>query len=205
MKKYIFILLPLLAFCSPPSSHENSTETNDVTKSIHSKATEALAFCKENNMHTEYCILIDMNIHSGKNRFFVYNFNTDSIVDQGLVSHGCGDKPWGMDFSKENPAFSNTPDSHLSSLGKYKIGKRGYSNWGIHINYKLHGLEKLNSNAYKRFIVLHSWAAMPTEEIFPTGAPEGWGCPALSDEFMKRIDKRLHKNNQPVLLWIFNK
>ena len=116
-----------------------------------------------------------MSIHSGKKRLFLYDLKDKKIVQSGLCSHGCGEAPWGEDETKETPLFSNVPDSHLSSIGKYRIGKRGYSNWGIHVNYKLHGLEATNSKAYSRFIVLHSWDAIEDEETFPQGAPEGWG------------------------------
>ena len=167
------------------------------------KTGEALLYCKENQLNTDYCILIDMGIHSGKNRLFIYDFTQDSIVSSGLCSHGCCDLQWGMDFSKTNPTFSNVPDSHCSSLGKYKIGKRGYSMWGINVNYKLHGLEKSNSKAYGRFIVLHSWEMVDNYEIYPSGTPEGWGCPAVSDQQMHFLDKLLKKQEKPVLLWIY--
>ena len=36
-------------------------------------------------------------------------------------------------------------DSYCSSLGKYKVGIRSYSKWGINVHYKLHGLEATNN------------------------------------------------------------
>lgn len=143
-----------------------------------------------------------MNIHSGKNRMFLWNFSQNSIQIQGLSSHGCGTHSWGVDETKTTPNFSNIPDSHLSSLGKFRIGKRGWSNWGIHVNYKLHGLENSNNNAYKRVIVLHSWEAIENKETFPLGTPEGWGCPAVNNKIMKELDKVLIKE-QSALLWVY--
>ncbi len=171
---------------------------------IKSKAIVAKQFCKTKGMDTQYCFLLDMKIHSGKNRFFVYDFKVDTIVDQGIVSHGCGKLSWGSDETKTTPVFSNTPESHLSSIGKYRIGKRGYSSWGIHVKYWLHGLDKTNSNAVKRIIVLHGWDMVPESNVYPQGCPEGWGCPAVSNGFMKRIDKRLKASSKGVLLWMFN-
>ncbi len=194
IKHFIFIISSLLL------NNFSEVKTNNKLKS---KASEALEFCKKNNLNTEYCFLIDMSIHSGKNRLFVYNFKNNSITHKGLCSHGCCDQPWGTDATKTNPTFSNTNNSHCSSLGKYKIGKRGYSNWGINVNYKLHGLEKSNSNAYSRIIVLHSWKMVPKKEIFPSGTPEGWGCPAVSNNLMKQLDKLLKKSKTPTLLWIY--
>jgi hypothetical protein len=171
--------------------------------SLKTKSNEALAFCKKKNYNIDFALFVDMSIHSGKNRLFVYDFKKDSIVLSGLCSHGCGEMAWGEDQSKTNPIFSNTPESHLSSLGKYKVGKRGWSNWGINVNYKLHGLEASNSNAYNRFIVLHSWDDVPETSIYPNGTPEGWGCPAVSNNTMRKLDALLKKSSKPVLLWIY--
>ena len=175
-------------------SHFDSTKT---------KAKEALAYCKANGMNTDYCLLVDMSKHSGKKRLFVYDFKKDSLMNSGLCSHGCCAGLWGVDWTKTKPKFNNIPNSHCSSLGKYKIGKRGYSNFGIHINYKLHGLEPTNSKAYERYIVLHSWSMIPDTEPYPKGTAEGWGCPAVSNELMTYLDELLKKSKLPVLLWIY--
>ena len=167
------------------------------------KANAAREYCKGHNFNSHYCYLIDMSIHSGKNRFFIWDFKTKMISDSGLVSHGCCESLWSADESKEDPIFSNVHESHCSSLGKYKIGKRGYSSWGINVNYKLHGLDKTNDNAYDRIIVLHSWDAVSNSQTYPSGTPEGWGCPAVSNSKMEKIDKMLKKSDQPVLLWIY--
>jgi len=167
------------------------------------KREEALTFCENNNLNTDYYILIDMSIHSGKNRLFMLNFKDDAILKSANVSHGCGDYPWSDDQTKETPSFSNTPESHLVSLGKYRIGKRGWSNWGINVNYKLHGLDSTNSNAYNRIIVLHGWNAVNDEEIYPLGAPEGYGCPAVSNNTMRYLDLRLKNKKKDVLMWVY--
>jgi hypothetical protein len=208
MMKRLLLIVSLIASVVAISALSMVISRNEVihvldNKRLQHKASAAFSFCKNNNLDTTYCILIDMRVHSGNNRMVVWDFATDKMIDQGMVSHGCCDLPWGSDMSKTNPLFSNVPDSHCSSLGKYKIGKRGYSQWGIHVNYKLHGLEALNSKAYDRFIVLHSWDAVPEEECFPNGTPEGWGCPAVSNAFMKRLDERLKNKSKDVLLWVF--
>ncbi|TSA51416.1 MAG: hypothetical protein D4R43_00755 [Sphingobacteriales bacterium] len=91
--------------------------------------------------------MIDMSIHLGKNHFMVWNFNEQKISQQGLVTHGCGNTGWSNDDTRTTPQFSNTCDSHCSSLGKYKVANRGYSQWGINIKYLLNGLDSSNSNA----------------------------------------------------------
>ena len=176
---------------------------DSINKTIQIKKTEALKYCNANNFNTNLCFLLDMKIHSGKKRFFVYDFVKDSVINSGLVAHGCGENPWSSDASKSKPIFSNISESHLSSIGKYKIGKRGWSNWGIHVNYLLHGLDLTNNNALKRQIVLHGWNLVTDEEIYPEGTVEGWGCPAVSNQFMTYLDSILKKQNQPVLMWMY--
>jgi len=195
-KKYILLLftIALLSFKIDTATH----------KRLLQKAKEAKTFCISNNYNSELCILIDLSIHSGKQRAFLWDFKKDTIISSGLCAHGCGSNPWGETTTKEKPLFSNTPDSHCSSLGKYKIGKRGYSQWGINVNYLLHGLESTNNNALKRQIVLHSWSDVSDKEVYPNGTPEGWGCPAIGNELMKIIDEKIKKTEKPVLLWIYN-
>lgn len=175
------------------------------TIGIKVKAKEALQFCKTKKYNENFCILIDMSIHSGLNRFFIYDFKKKEVTHKMLVGHGCGENPWSFDFSKDNPSFSNIDGSHCSSLGKYKIGNRAWSDWGINVKYVLHGLENTYSNAQARYIVFHSWEKVSDTEIYPDGTPEGWGCPTISNKNMKIVDAMLKKSNKPVLMWIYNK
>jgi hypothetical protein len=208
MKKTLIIVLIAVASAFGYTKYNRFTAKNNKPKTntaaIEKKAGEALAFCKKNKYNQDFCILIDMGIHSGLNRFFVYDFKKDTISMSMLVGHGCGKKPWSFDWSKEKPSFSNVDGSHCSSLGKYKIGQRAHSDWGINIKYVLHGLEKTNSNAQARYIVFHSWEKVPEKEIYPDGVAEGWGCPTISNANMKIVDPMLQKTNKPVLMWIYN-
>jgi hypothetical protein len=144
-----------------------------------------------------------MGMHSGLPRLWLWDFNAGKVIAEGLVSHGCCDNPWGEDDSKESPIFSNVPDSHCSSLGKYLLGKRGVSSWGVKINYLMHGLEKTNSKATARDIVFHSWGNVSDKAVYPAGTPEGWGCPAVSDNFFMKIDPYVRNSPKPVLFWMF--
>ena len=77
-------------------------------------------------------------------------------------------------------------------------------NWGIHVNYKLHGLEKTNDNAFKRIIVLHSYEMVSEEEIYPEELINSWGCPMVSNKTMEYLDHEIKQVKQPVLLWIYD-
>lgn len=173
----------------------------DITNSV---KTEAIQYTENNNLNTDYAIFIDMSIHSGLNRFYLYNFQTNEIELSCLVSHGCCSNPWGQDHSKVNPIFSNVRESHCSSLGKYRLSiKSSYSNWGINIKYLLYGLDDSNSNALDRTIVLHSWEKIDDVEVYPNGTPEGWGCPAISNNNMRQLHNILKQQSDPVLMWIY--
>ncbi len=177
-----------------------STADFKKTKEI---ANEALKFCQSKKMNQEFCILIDMSLHSGVKRFFLWDFKKDTVSHSFLVGHGCCDNPWSYDYSKEKAKFSNKDGSHCSSLGKYKIGQRAYSDWGVHVKYVLHGLDSSNSNALSRYIVFHSWEAVADDEVYPAGTPEGWGCPTISNNNFKKIDPTIQAANKPVLMWIY--
>jgi hypothetical protein len=170
---------------------------------IDERAQEALAFCEANGYNTDFCVLIDMKIHSGKHRMFVYDFKNMEVERAALVAHGSGkgDKR----STEDKPLFGNEKGSLLTSLGKYKIGERDYSNWGINVHYKLHGLEAGNSNAFERIVVLHSYTPVPSFEIYPFHLPMGWsqGCPVTDDKTMAWLDAKLQSAEKPVLLWIF--
>jgi len=44
---------------------------------------------------------------------------------------------------------------------------------------------------------------VPDTELYPDGTPEGWGCPAVSNNQMKFIDELIKKSDTPLLLWIY--
>jgi len=168
-------------------------------KIIEDRINEALTFCQKNKMDTSIAIMVDMSIHSGKNRIFIYDFKKKEITIEGLCAHGVGGGS-----TPTKPVFSNKEGSYCTSLGKYKVKGRSYSNWGIHVHYKMYGIEKTNSNAFKRIVVLHSYTPVPNQEIYPqTLFGQSAGCPVLSDATMKKIDVLLKTKKKPVLLWIY--
>ncbi len=192
----IIILLIFIGFINCNNSQGYITKDYSIINN------EALSFCKENNFNEDYYFLLDFSIHSGKNRFFIYDFKNKIIIEKKLVTHGSCDVFHDNQDKWENAIFSSKKDSHCSMKGKYKIGSRDYSSWGINIKYWLHGLEESNKTAVDRVVVLHSWDVVKNEEIYPNYSPLSWGCPAVSNEFMKNLDERLSKSSKPVLLWI---
>lgn len=168
---------------------------------LQAKADTAKQYCIDKNFDTNYCMLVDMLVHSGKKRFFLWDFNKDTIAYSSLCCHG-----YGQGSNETNPVFSNILGSYCTSLGKYKTGARAYSKWGINIHYKLHGLETSNSNAFNRIVVLHSHSYVPDYEIYPNHLPLGYsqGCPVIDNYIMAILDEILKKTKKPILLWIYN-
>lgn len=167
------------------------------------KAKVAKAFCAKKGFNNKFCVLIDMSLHSGLKRFFVWDLKGDSIMHRFLVAHGCCDGPWSYADSKDSPVFSNVDGSHCSSLGKYSLGERGASEWGVGVKYVMNGLESSNSNAKSRIIVFHSWDQIGDDEVYPQGSVEGWGCPTISNNSFKLVDPMIKASKKPVLMWIY--
>jgi len=160
-------------------------------------AKSATQFCKQHNYNSSVFFLIDMNIHSGRKRFFVVDMNSDSILAAGLVAHGaCGI------FFSATASFSNEPNFYCSSLGRYKIGSKYSGRFGT--AYKLYGLDSSNSNAFKRNVVLHSYYEVPDQEIYPGHVCNSQGCPMVSKNFFKQLTSYIDASKKPVLLWIVN-
>ena len=173
--------------------HKDKSET---LLRLHKKALLAIDYVAAQNFNEERCFLIDMRIASGEKRFFVYNLQEDSVEIAGLVTHGSG-----INNPSNNPVFSNTPNSNCTSLGRYRIGKPYQGKFGL--AYKLYGLDKTNSKVFERFVVLHSHACVPNDEVAPQPICESWGCPTVAPAFFKQLQSCLDASAKPVLLWIY--
>ncbi len=197
MRRLIFFIFPCL--CTFVCLYGQGTPAPTADR-LQSMADSALIYCKAKGMNTEYCVMVDMSVHSGRKRLWVWDFSKNEPLLSSLCCHGSG-----LGSTTTQPVFSNTPGSYCTSLGKYRIGIRSWSQWGINVHYKLHGLESTNDNAYKRIVVLHSHNPVPETEIHPLHLPMGWslGCPVVSNNVMTALDKTLQQGGKPVLLWIY--
>jgi len=173
---------------------EKETGKNALAR-LKQKAAGISLYNDKHNYNSRYCFMVDMKIESGKKRFFVYNLDKDSVELAGLVTHGSGK------VQRNEIEFSNTAKSLCTSLGKYKIGNSYTGKFGL--AFKLYGLDNTNSNAFNRFVVLHSHACVPDEEIPPFPICESWGCPTLAPAFLAALKKYVDQSERPVLLQIY--
>lgn len=175
---------------------KTTDETDIELNRLKSCAGNIESYAKKNKLNSEICFLVDMKLPSGNKRFFIYDLKKDSVIAAGLVAHGSGSDNAGKDL-----VFSNTISSNATSLGKYKIGNAYYGKFGL--AYKLHGLDKTNSNAFSRFVVLHSHSCIPENEVTPLEVCRSWGCPTVAPSFLLVLKKYLDKPGKPILLHIF--
>ena len=175
---------------------KNIDKNAEVFVRLKQKALLAKDFAKDNYFNETRCFLIDMRVASGLKRFFVYNLGKDSIEAAGLVTHGTG-----SDKGVEKLSFSNIPNSNATSLGRYRIGKPYYGQFGL--AYKLYGLDETNDKAFERFVVLHGHRCVPNEEVSPLNICESWGCPTIAPAFLKVLKTYIDNSSKPVLLWIY--
>lgn len=207
MKKLIAILIFFTISCSNPEQKPvNSNPENYTDNHIKELAEKARIFCHKKNLNTQFCFIVDLGKHSGYKRFYVYDFVLETVRYKFMVSHGCGPNPlfWTRDFTKDKARISNKVNSRYSSIGKYLVEERGKSKFGIGVKYNLTGLDSTNNNARKRAVVLHSWEKVTDHETYPEGTAEGWGCPAISNKAMSKLDEMLKKKSSKTLLWIIN-
>src|SRR5689334_3750131 len=192
--KRILLLSTCLLFCSLMAG---AISNKKAPPKLKDRARLLLAYARQHGYNTQTCFLIDMSIEPGKKRFFVYDLQKDSVIDSGLVSHGaCNSK--GLVVRQ----YGNTMGCGCTSLGRYKIGTAYKGKYGL--AYKLHGLDATNSNAFKRFIVMHAHYCVPDEEISPEPICQGDGCPMVSETLLKKLAVIIDQSKQPVLLSIFD-
>jgi hypothetical protein len=164
-------------------------------RSSFNKIKEAKVFCRNKGYDTTVCFLIDLSVHNGRKRFFVFDLQKQKTMASGLVTHGsCNNRYLSA------VQYSNKPGCGCSSYGKYKVGGLYKGIFGD--SYKLYGLDSSNSNAYNRYIVLHSHSCVPDTEIFPNQICNSQGCTTVSPAFLKELKVIMEKKKKTILLWI---
>lgn len=121
--------------------------------------------------------VIDFTMPSNRERMWVINLKELTIIRRTLVSHGMNT---GGLFAQH---FSNTPNTHKSSLGFYIVAD-SFSDKKLDLCIRLKGLEGSNSNAWSRGIIIHkAWYAEPDfMEQNDHTLGRSHGCPALPSE-----------------------
>ena len=131
-------------------------------KDLDERAAEAFEYCKENGYNTDCCLLVDYGRHSGRVRFFLWDFEKEQPVLKSLCAHG-----YGKGSTARRPVFSNEIGSFCSSLGHYRVGReKTMSKPKGRKALVLYGQDKTNSKALQRGILIHP-VSLPNFSIYP--------------------------------------
>ena len=154
---------------------------------LQDRAAQLKSYCAEHGYNTDYGILVDYGRFSLQRRLYVYDFNKNEIVLKSLSGHGTGG-----DSTILTADFSNEHGSHCSSLGHYKIGRHRYmyNRKGVPA-FELVGLDKTNSNALARGILIH-----------PAVGPLSWGCVTLPVVRYHQLSEFL-KTQTNMIMWVY--
>ncbi|MCX6209026.1 MAG: murein L,D-transpeptidase catalytic domain family protein [Bacteroidetes bacterium] len=193
----IYIIPRFTKYHLPTVTRPDFKKISIENKRIKQTAKNLLPFCNKNNYNNQFAFIVDMQQHSGKKRFFVYDFIKDTIISSGLMAHGsCND------YYLEKPRFDNTVGCGCSSLGKYKISNSYSGRFGT--AYKLIGLDNSNNNAFERNVVLHAYSCVPNNETFPQPICNSLGCPMVSYQFLDTLSSYIKKSNKSIILWMID-
>jgi L,D-transpeptidase catalytic domain len=138
---------------------------------------------------TALLTICDFTLSSNTKRLWVIDIQKKKVLFNTLVAHGMGT---GEEFATK---FSNTPDSHQSSLGFYLTGETYMGDNGYSL--KLEGIDgAFNNNAFERAIVIHG--ADYVSASFAAGnnrLGRSHGCPALPREVSEPIINKIANNS----------
>ena len=154
---------------------------------LQDKANALKSYCQEHGYNTDYGVLVDLGRFSLQKRLYVYDFNKNKVVMKSLSGHGSGG-----DSTILRADFSNAHGSHCSSLGHYRIGKhRHMYNRPTVPAVEVDGLDKTNSNALARGILIH-----------PSVGPLSWGCVTLPVVRYHQLSEFL-KTQTSMIMWVY--
>ena len=136
------------------TSQLNSTRPLDprgsVRKELMDRALAALDIHKDRITNRDRMYLVDFKKFSGDERLYEVDLHGGAVTLM-RTTHGRGSDPAHTGFAQQ---FSNTPDSHMSSVGAYATAGASHgAQQGP--NVLLDGLEYTNNLARERAIIVH--------------------------------------------------
>jgi len=121
-----------------------------LTKAAFNYAYKGYLYLQQKGMLGRASVLTicDFSQSSRRKRFFVIDIDQQKVLINTYVAHG---RRSGSEYAR---SFSNSPESHMSSLGFYKTESTYYGGNGLSL--KIEGLERgFNDKADARNIVIH--------------------------------------------------
>mgnify|MGYP003576223609 CR=1 FL=1 len=137
--------------------------------------------------------IVDFTKPSSQKRLWIVDLANKKLLFHTFVAHGRGSG--GLNANK----FSNTAESHQSSLGFYVTDATYTGKHGLSL--RLKGVDKgFNTNALARAIVVHGADYVNADRVNTAYMGRSQGCPALPrTDYMKVID--LIKDGSALLVY----
>lgn len=165
----------------------------NLTYGVAQRALDAVECSISADQEIDKLIVVDMSQGAKSRRLWAFDLKEEAkpkMILNDRVAHGAGSDRAGTGTASK---FSNTPNSHMTSLGLYKIaerykGKNGFSR-------RLDGLfARWNSNARNRAVVMH-----PSNYVNENRVGRSQGCPAVNQKTMDALEAAGLTN---AVLWI---
>ena len=157
------------------------------------RAVDAMYCAMAQGLAVDKVIVVDMNVASSQKRLWAFDLKDQSrplLVINERVAHGSG-----SDRNRDGKAdkFSNVQNSHMTSLGLYKISERykGKNGWSRRLDGML---AHFNGKARQRAVVMH-----PSKYVSEQRVGNSQGCPAVNQATMDTLEKAGLSNT---VLWI---
>lgn len=120
--------------------------------------------------------VVDYSLPSDQKRLWVVDTQKNQVLMNTYVAHGSGSGKGRIPTS-----FSNTPESHQTSLGTYVTDQEYQGKHGDSL--RVRGIDKgVNDNAFQRAIVVHGG-----NYIGPDKQGTSWGCFTVPNEVAPKL------------------
>jgi hypothetical protein len=184
---------PIVSLAEPEAitAELNSTRLLDprgqVRPELMERALAALDLHADRLPSRDRMYLVDFTKFSGEERLYEVDLEGGAVTLM-RTTHGRGSDPSHTGFAQK---FSNTPDSHMSSVGAYATAGASYgSQQGP--NVLLDGLEYTNNLARDRAIIVHGADyADPTFLAREGKLGRSYGCFSVAHHDLPRLRERM--------------
>lgn len=154
---------------------------------------------EEGRFDRERLTVIDYSLPSYRERLWVIDMKTLTVLFEEIVAHGMG-SPRGsggdMEVAKD---FSNVLGSKKSSLGLFVTAETYTGGHGYTL--RIDGLEEgVNDNARERLIVIHGAPYVTQKRADDQLVGRSWGCPVVRPKISKKLIDAIKDGSA---LWIY--
>ena len=170
------------------------------TANLSELSVDAEKYAYKHGLSTNYCFFLNYGVPSGTPRFYVWDFAKHEVIATARCMHGSG-----LTNTASQPVFSNKVNSNCSSLGRFEVLRNEHGS-RLRRSFRLQGLDKENSNAYSRGLLIHSslWVEQHKHKKYiPLHTPSCQGCVTISPRGMRYVERLVKNEPKNILLWSY--